>query len=120
LRDIAGISKFKSLLSKKFKTPPFQLASRAILLFLDRILLQKKDSDLNDDLNINNKNNNNSSKILGTQDELLALSSNPNYQMYTTFFQEATSFLSPLCTLKDFKIACCKTLVPIYTYLEHV
>lgn len=101
-----------------------QLAARACLLFLDRIIIQKKNEGMEVSREIyvseleENKKKYESARVMDQLEKLLAAKNDPSFSQFPEFFQEAETFLSPLCALKDFKVSICKTLAPIYVYLQ--
>jgi hypothetical protein len=57
-------------------------------------------------------------RLMDQLEKLLAAKNDASFSAFPDFFQEAETFLSPLCSLKEFKVSICKTLAPIYVYLQ--
>jgi hypothetical protein len=132
LKNYTGMTKLKMLLqsSKSSFSPVMQLASRAVLIYLDKILLEKKAGTIGSLDSIEGgggvvgvvssllpKKEDESGQLITQLDKLIQVKSEPTFQTYQSFFHEAETFLSPLCTLKDFKAAILK-MIPIYAYLD--
>jgi hypothetical protein len=101
-----------------------QLASKACVIYLDKILVSKST-----DISISGgdeqqqllffQKDDFSSQLMSELDKFVQLRNDTQFQAYQNFFREAETFLSPLCGLKEFKIAILR-LVPIYSYLDKI
>lgn len=86
------------------------------MLFLSKLMLQKKghiyEGNEAEFLAEHTK------KMSELQEKIIQLKAEPQFQGFGPFFAQVDTFLSPLYTLKDFKVALAQTLAPIYPYLE--
>jgi hypothetical protein len=97
--------------------PQVELAARAILLYLERILVQKRAKDRREG---GSGVKDESAELLTKLDKLLALSKDPRYSKLDEFFSQAATFLSPLCELSTFEQAIAESLFPMAPYLAKV
>jgi len=102
----------KLLQSNKLKSPLMILAGKACALYLNRIILQQKGTFSKKEIDSQN--------LMDQLEKLLQCKNEPLFQQSVDFFKEAETFLSPLCGIREFKLACVKTLAMIYPYLEHM
>jgi len=109
LQKIGGLAKIKSPLTKS-RSPELQLGARAVLLFLEKLQLERRGPS----------EENKEDPLLEQLEKLLQAKEEPIFRGLSKFFDEAQSFLSPLCDLKEFKSACIQSLAPIYAYLEKI
>jgi len=131
LEKISVLSLFSS---GKTKNISIQLAARAILLYLEKILISKRrkrklsskpleetSSSLDKTLgNLRKKETTESRKLLDDMERFLQLKQEAHFEAFSAFFTEAESFLSPLYDLRDFKVTVLHSLAPSHKYLEIV
>jgi len=131
LEKISVLSLFSSGRTKNIS---IQLAARAILLYLEKILISKRrkrklsskpleetSSSLDKTLgNLRKKETTESRKLLDDMERFLQLKQEAHFEAFSAFFTEAESFLSPLYDLRDFKVTLLHSLAPAHKYLEIV
>ncbi|EAL65164.1 hypothetical protein DDB_G0284475 [Dictyostelium discoideum AX4] len=111
-------NKITSLFSNKQKTIMVQthLAARACLLYLQRILVQRKEKDGEKtikDVQLLNQ-------ITDSLVDLKKKSTNNIYSPYQDFFNESENFLSPLVEFEFFSNSVIRTLVPFANYILNI
>ncbi len=100
--------------------PQVEMAARSTLLYLDRILMQKRARDRARDGSAKAVADAESSELLAKLHKLLALADDPRYSKLEEFFSQAATFLSPLCELPTFEQALAESLFPMAPYLAKV
>lgn len=106
--------KIKSIIqsSKSTYSPIMRLASETCYLYLEKIIIPKRNIDSSEKIL-------KMEKLTEQLDKFLQRKNEPEFQSFQEFFRDAETFLSPLCGLKEFKLSLLK-LVPIYSYLSKV
>ncbi|GAM23852.1 hypothetical protein SAMD00019534_070270 [Acytostelium subglobosum LB1] len=100
-----------SLFSKnKSIIPQTHLASRACLVFLQKVIVQQQGKSKEDEQLL-------SSTLEGLVD---LRKKTDNYKSFDSFFVQIDNFMSPICEVDDFCLILIQTLVPFASYLSNL